>query len=105
MDSNSAAQVSTSLKTGLDSLALAQFPHLLDAGVAFELPLGGDALVAEAEALELAQVLGHDVIWRGVRERFAASVISRIWCRNQGSMPVRRATSRTLMPRSKAKRM
>ena len=43
------------LEDGANSLPFAQFPHLLDAVVAFELPLGGDALVAEAEALELAQ--------------------------------------------------
>ena len=36
---------------GDDAFAFAQFPHLLDAGVAFELPLGGDALVAQAETL------------------------------------------------------
>ena len=42
------------LEDGANSLPFAQFPHLLDAVVAFELPLGGDALVAEAEALEPA---------------------------------------------------
>ena len=49
------------LEDGADALPFAQFPHLLDAFVALELPLGGDALVAEAEALELAEVLGADV--------------------------------------------
>jgi hypothetical protein len=56
MDSNSAAQVSTSLKTGSDPVCFAQFPHLLNAGVAFQLPLRCNALVAEPEPLQAAQV-------------------------------------------------
>ena len=94
------------LEDGANALPFAQFPHLLDAVVAFELPLGGDALVAEAETLQLAQLLRADLVGVGFAAiAICASVISRIWCRNHGSMPVRRATSRTLMPRSKAKRM
>ena len=40
------------LEDWANALRFAQFPHLLDAVVACELPLGGDALVAKAEALE-----------------------------------------------------
>jgi len=65
MDSNSAAQVSTSLKTGLIP-SLPAFPHLLCAGVAFELPLRGNALVAQAEPLQAEEVLRAYILGSGL---------------------------------------
>ena len=57
------------LEDRLDSLAFAQFPHLLRAGVAFQLPLGGNALVAEAEALEAEKFVAGNRFRRGFGNR------------------------------------
>ena len=55
MDSNSAAQVSTSLIRPAPK-PFAQFSHPTRAFVAFELPLGRDALVAQPQPFEPATV-------------------------------------------------
>ena len=44
------------LEDRANALPFAQFPHLLDAVVAFEFPLGRNAFVAQAEALQFAAV-------------------------------------------------
>src|SRR4051794_40568125 len=45
------------LKHGLDVLALAQFPNLLHAFLTLQLPLGGNAFVAEAKTLQSAECI------------------------------------------------
>ncbi len=60
------------LEDRTNALALAQFPHLLDAVVAFELPLRGDAFVAEAEALQFPQLLSGDLVRCGFLQRASA---------------------------------